>query len=243
MTIGAVKTTGSNRESPVIVALDVGSGREALRLVGQLKGQIGMFKVGSELFISEGPDIVRAIGEIGERVFLDLKLHDIPNTVSRAALEAAGLGASMLTIHASGGPEMIETTRDRLEDCYGEARPLLLAVTVLTSIDQGVLSRIGVEGTPDDQVLRLAQMAFNAGADGVVCSPREIRGVREKLGVNFKIVSPGVRMPSQSVDDQKRVATPRQAIDTGADWIVVGRYVNEADDPLARLEEVVRSLG
>jgi orotidine-5'-phosphate decarboxylase len=227
---------------PVIVALDVGSRGEALALVAQLTGVAGMFKVGNELFVAEGPDVVRAIVDKGERVFLDLKLHDIPNTVLKAALEAAALGVSMLTIHASGGSEMIQSTRKALEDRFGEDRPIIVAVTVLTSIDDETLTQTGVTDTPDAQVLRLARLAGGAGADGFVCSSREIKLVRENLDPSFKIVTPGVRMPAQSADDQKRVATPREALDAGADWLVIGRYVNSAPDPKAALLEVIASL-
>ena len=227
---------------PVIVALDVGSRGEALGLVAQLTGLAGMFKVGNELFVADGPDVVRAIVDNGERVFLDLKLHDIPNTVSRAALEAAGLGVSMLTIHASGGSEMIQSTRKALEDRFGEDRPVIVAVTVLTSIDDETLTQTGISDTPDAQVLRLARMAGGAGADGFVCSSGEVKLVRENLDPSFKIVTPGVRMLTQSADDQKRVATPREALDAGADWLVIGRYVNKAADPKAALLEVIASL-
>ena len=227
---------------PVIVALDVGSEGKALGLVAQLKGLAGMFKVGNELFMAEGPDVVRTIVDKGECVFLDLKLYDIPNTVSKAALEAAALGVSMLTIHASGGPEMIQSTRKALEDRYGDDRPALVAVTVLTSIDDETLSRTGVAGTSDDQVRRLALMAVEAGADGVVCSAAEIRRLRTDLGLKPTIVTPGVRMPTQSADDQKRIATPRVALDDGADWLVVGRYVNRAEEPRAALLEVIESM-
>lgn len=228
--------------SQLIVALDVGSRREALDLVGALKGLAGMFKVGNEAFIAEGPGLVRDIVDTGSRVFLDLKLHDIPNTVSRAALRAADLGASMLTVHAAGGPAMIDATRVALEKSHGADRPIIVAVTVLTSIDQETMSQVGIAGTLDAQVLRLARMACGAGADGIVCSPREVRQVRRDLKRDFKIVTPGVRMPSQSADDQRRVATPRDALDSGADFIVIGRYVNQARDPAAALSEVVDSI-
>ncbi len=227
---------------PVIVALDVGSGGEALGLVAQLKGLAGMFKVGNELFVAEGPDVVRAIVDKGDRVFLDLKLHDIPNTVSKAAVEAGKLGVSMLTVHAAGGSEMIQATRKALEDRFGEDRPAVVAVTVLTSIDDETLSRTGVASTSDDQVRRLAGLAVEAGADGVVCSPAEIQLLRNDMGSKPTIVTPGVRMPTQSADDQKRVATPRAALDEGADWLVVGRYVNSAEEPRAALLEVIRSM-
>ncbi len=228
--------------SPVIIALDVASRVEATNLVSRLTGHAGMFKVGHELFVAEGPDVVRAIVDGGDRVFLDLKLHDIPNTVSRAAIEAGNLGVSMMTVHAAGGPAMIQATRRALEDRYGEDRPTVVAVTVLTSIDEEILSQTGVGGSADDQVLRLARMAGQAGADGFVCSAREVRLLRDNLGASPTIVTPGVRMPAQPADDQKRIATPRDVVHAGADWVVVGRYVNQADDPRRALTEVIQSI-
>jgi orotidine-5'-phosphate decarboxylase len=230
------------RVSPVIVALDVSSGAAALALVEACGGKAGMFKVGNQLFMAEGPDIVRAIVECGERVFLDMKFHDIPNTVSSAALECGRLGVSMMTIHAAGGGEMIRATRERLDAECGDHRPRIVAVTVLTSLDERSLRAIGVDAGLRDQVSRLAQTAVDSGADGVVCSPEEIRLLREELGQAPTIVTPGVRMPGQSVDDQKRVRTPKQAVVDGANWIVVGRYVNRADDPGTAIQKILDSL-
>ena len=201
-----------------------------------------MFKIGNQLFTAEGPELVREIVDRGEGIFLDLKFHDIPHTVSRAAVEAAKLGVSMMTIHASGGPEMIGATMRALAEEFGERRPLVVAITVLTSIDPGTLSGIGVESRVNDQVLRLARMARAAGADGWVCSPHEIGMLREEFGAGPTIVTPGVRVAGQSLDDQQRVATPREAIDAGTDYIVIGRPITRAPDPRAALEEVIRSL-
>ena len=156
--------------APVIVALDVSSRAHALRLVDELGGLVGMFKIGNQLFMAEGPDVIREVVERGERVFLDLKFHDIPNTVRNAAAEAAKLGVSMMTIHASGGPAMIAATISDLEDRFGNERPTVVAVTVLTSIDPTALRKTGVERDTADQVLLLARMALDAGADGFVCS-------------------------------------------------------------------------
>ena len=227
--------------NPLVVALDVGSHSDAIRLVRDLRGRVGMFKIGYELFVAEGPALVREVVALGEQVFLDLKLHDIPNTVAHATLRAAELGVSMLTLHAAGGGVMIEAARQALEGRDG--RPILVAVTVLTSVDQSILSETGISGSALDQVLRLARIASASGADGVVCSPQEIGPLRETFGPDLKIVTPGVRMPSQATGDQRRVATPRQALDAGADWIVIGRYVNQAQDPEAALARVVASLG
>ena len=201
-----------------------------------------MFKVGNQLFMAEGPDIVRAIIERGERVFLDMKFHDIPNTVSSASVECARLGVSMMTVHASGGGEMIRVTRERLDAECGDNRPLIVAVTVLTSLDEESLKAVGISAPPGDQVPRLAQLAVDSGADGVVCSAKEIRSLRDAFGEDPTIVAPGVRMPGQSADDQKRIATPKQAVADGANWIVVGRYVSRAEDPGTAIQQVVDSL-
>ena len=232
-----------NDGAQIIVALDVASRREATVLVDALLGLTGMFKIGLELFLAEGPDVVRAVVDRGGRVFLDLKLHDIPNTVSRAAVEAARLGVSMLTVHGAGGPEMIAATCSALGDAFGEDTPIVAVVTVLTSMDKADLNRAGVPGSPRDQVLRLADLARDSGADGLVCSPMEVRELRERLGPAMKLTTPGVRMPGQSADDQKRIATPARALSDGADWVVVGRYVNRAPDPRKALLEVIGSLG
>lgn len=228
--------------SPVIVALDVPSRDEALALVDRCRGRAGMFKVGNQLFTGGGPEVVRSIVERGERVFLDLKFHDIPNTVAQAAAESARLGASMITIHASGGPDMIRTTIEKLEAEWGSGRPMVVAVTVLTSMDASGLQAVGVHTAPRQQVLDLGRMAVGSGADGLVCSPEEVGSLRSELGPEATIVTPGVRMPGQSADDQKRIATPKQAVLDGANWIVVGRYVSRADDPARALGEVLDSL-
>ena len=232
----------NNRGAHTIVALDVASLQEAMALLDALGELPGMYKVGLELFLTEGPDIVRTLVDRGGRVFLDLKLHDIPNTVSRAAVAAAKLGVSMLTIHGAGGGAMIGATCRALEDAFGPARPIVAAVTVLTSMDDRALVATGVSGAVHDQVLRLADMARDAGADGLVCSPLEVRALRSRLGPAVKLTVPGVRMPGQGADDQKRIATPADALLDGADWIVIGRYVNRAPDPRRALLEVIDSL-
>ena len=219
----------------VIVALDVGSREEAIHLVKQLHDLAGMFKVGSQLFMAAGPAVVREIIDGGGRVFLDLKFHDIPNTVTQAAVEAARLGVSMMTIHASGGRAMMEAVSKELQDKFTERRPIIVAVTVLTSLDTRALFEIGWEQPLDEQVPRLARLAEDCGIDGVVCSPREIQLVRKAVAPRFKIVTPGIRLPEQSINDQQRVATPREAFEAGADYIVVGRAVTAERDPRAAL--------
>ena len=232
----------TSKGAHTIVALDVSSGEEAIALVENLAGLAGMFKVGLQLFLAEGPDIVRSIVDRGERVFLDLKLHDIPNTVAMAAVEAAKLGVSMLTIHGSGGREMVRATSEELQQRFGEEKPVVAVVTVLTSMNESDLAETGVAGTPSEQVFRLAAMGRDAGADGVICSPHEVSELRAHLGGSVKLVTPGVRMPGQSSDDQKRVATPSQALRDGADWLVVGRYVNRSTEPREALLKVIASL-
>jgi len=226
----------------IIIALDVSTRKEALTLVESLHSLTGMFKVGMQLYTAEGPSFVRDIIAAGGRVFLDLKFHDIPNTVRKAALEAARLGVSMMTIHTAGGQAMMQAVSDELREKFGEKRPIVVGVTVLTSMDDGALREIGVSSAMDEQVLRLAKLAEASSLDGVVCSPREIQMIRNAVGRNFKIVTPGVRMPGQAADDQQRTATPREAISAGADFIVVGRAVTNAPHPHGALEGLLQSL-
>jgi len=226
----------------VLIALDVSSRREAMKLVESLHDLVGMFKIGLQLYTAEGPDLVRSIVGAGGKVFLDLKFHDIPNTARHAALEAARLGVSMMTIHTSGGAAMMQAVADELREKISGIRPLVVGVTVLTSLDDSGLREIGVSSSMEDQVLRLAKLAENCGLDGVVCSPREIELIRSGVGRGFKIVTPGVRMPGQAADDQQRTATPREALASGADYIVVGRAVTNAHHPRSALEGLLQSL-
>ena len=226
----------------IAIALDVSSGEDALRLVKDLYDLAGMFKVGSQLYMAAGASVVREILDAGGKVFLDLKFHDIPNTVSRAAVEAARLGVSMMTIHASGGRVMMESTANELREKFGDKKPDIVAVTVLTSLDKYGLSEIGVERELDEQVSGLALLAEECGIDGVVCSPHEIRLIRSVIRPGFKIVVPGIRMPDQSLNDQQRAATPRDALSAGADYIVVGRAVTEDKEPRAALERLIQTV-
>jgi orotidine-5'-phosphate decarboxylase len=227
----------------IIVALDVSSRSEALRLVKELHGLAGMFKVGSQLYMAAGPAIVREIVELGSRVFLDLKFHDIPNTVRHAAIEAARLGVSMMTIHAAGGRVMVESTMKGLQETFGGAKPAAVAITVLTSLGDSALREVGAAGSVDETVHRLALLAQECAMDGVVCSPREVQVLRSIVKTDFKLVTPGIRMPDQLLqDDQQRVSTPREAIAAGADYIVVGRPVTGEPDPRAALDRILRSL-
>ena len=226
----------------IILVLDVSSGKRALEFVRELHDLVGMFKVGSQLFMAEGPNIVREIIRNHGKVFLDLKFHDIPNTVTHAAVEAAQLGVSMMTVHASGGRAMMQAVSKELHETFAMQRPIVVAVTVLTSFDTRALFEIGLELPLEEQVQRLALFAQECGMDGVVCSPREIQIVRKTVNPNFKIVTPGIRMPDQSLDDQQRIATPHDALSAGADYIVVGRAVTDDRDPRAALQRLIASI-
>jgi len=225
----------------IIIARDVSSREEAMHLVKDLRDTVGMFKIGSQLFTACGPQIVRDIVASGGKVFLDLKFHDIPNTVTHAAVEAAKLGVSMMTIHASGGRAMMQSVAKELHDKFGNKRPIVVAITVLTSFDTRALFEIGIEVPIEEHVKRLALFAQECGIDGVVCSPREIQAVRKIVNHNFRIVTPGIRMPDQSLNDQQRIATPHEALSAGADYIVVGRAITADPDPHAAAERLLKS--
>ena len=224
----------------IIVALDVSSSEKARRLVSELHDLVAIFKVGSQLFTACGPQIVRDIIGTGGKVFLDLKFHDIPNTVTHAAVEAAALGVSMMTVHASGGRAMMQSVSKDLHDKFGSKRPMVVAITVLTSFDTRALFEIGVEIPLGEQVQRLALFAQECGMDGVVCSPQEIQLVRKSVNSTFKIVTPGIRMPDQALNDQERIATPHDALAAGADYIVVGRAITEDPNPRAATERLLK---
>ena len=226
-----------NNKSRVIVALDFPRGEQAVAFVNNLHPDSCRLKVGKELFTREGPELVRRFVGQGHDVFLDLKFHDIPNTVARACEAAASLGVWMVNVHASGGTKMMVAAREAL--CNGEdKRPLLIAVTVLTSMGPDDLESIGVAADPEKQVLRLAALTKDAGLDGVVCSPREAAVLRAEMGAGFKLVTPGVRPKGAAMDDQTRVLTPADAVRQGADYLVMGRPITQAADPVAALEAV-----
>ena len=210
--------------SGLMVALDMDDGDEAVRLAGEIGSDIAALKVGSQLFTRYGPDLVRQITESGGRVFLDLKYHDIPNTVAKAVRGAVETGVSWFTVHASGGSDMIRAAKD----AAGDAR--VLAVTVLTSLDRDAMGQIGWGGEVRDQVIRLANVAREAGADGIVCSALEVRSLRSVLDDGCVLVTPGIRPAGASADDQARVATPTSAVADGADYLVVGRPIVKAPD-------------
>lgn len=222
----------------VIIALDTPDEQKALETVRLLKNKISVFKVGLELFCSQGSEIVKKINAEGCKVFLDLKFHDIPNTAAGAARAALRTQAFMFNVHASGGREMMRQVRAAVDDADMAQKPIILAVTVLTSLDGKDLADINVNKTPMEQVKSLALMTKESGLDGVVASPKEISAIREAVGQDFIVVTPGVRPAWAAVGDQKRIMTPAQAFDAGASYIVVGRPVTAASDPAAALEKI-----
>ncbi len=228
------------------VALDTDSLEKAHALLESLGGRAGYAKVGLELFSAAGPEAVRKLGTLGLRIFLDLKLHDIPNTVSRAVRQATSLGVSLFTLHASGGAEMVAAAREAAEAAaleFSVERPRLLAVTVLTSLDRQALSQtLGTTEPPEKLVLRLAQLAKDSGADGVVCSAREATAVKKACGRNFLAVTPGIRPVGARTGDQKRVTTPLEAIKSGTDLLVVGRPITAAQDPAAAADGILKEI-
>lgn len=230
----------------IIVALDVPGADAAVRIAHTLHGRVGMLKVGKELFTAEGPAVVRRLVAEGNRVFLDLKFHDIPNTVRAAAQQAAMLGTSLQTVHASGGRKMIAAAVEGARaaaTAKGLAQATrVLAVTALTSLSAEDLAEVGFQGSPEEVVLRLARLAQAAGADGVVASPREITAIRQACGANFLIVTPGIRLATGTQDDQARTATPQSAIRAGADYLVIGRPITEAADPATAVDAIAAEM-
>jgi len=225
----------------LIVALDVSSATAARKIVAAVGDSAHCYKVGMQLYTAEGPSIVRELVSSGRRVFLDLKYHDIPNTVGGAVREAAQLGVNMLTIHASGGGPMMRAASEAAAS--QSISPLVLAVTVLTSLDDTELNKIGVRGTVVDEVLRLAALALQNGCRGIVASAHEAAALRDDLGQDFAIVTPGVRPAGSGRDDQARVVTPSEAIAAGATHIVVGRPITEAANPAAEARAILGQLG
>lgn len=226
--------------SPVIVALDFPDEASASALVDRLEPSLCRLKVGKEMFTRLGPAFVEGLMDRGYDVFLDLKFHDIPNTVGRACSVAADLGVWMMNVHASGGRRMMEAAREAVESFHD--RPLLIGVTILTSLAAEELAEIGYQGSPEDNVRRLAALARDSGLDGVVCSPREAQPLRQDLGDNFLLVTPGVRPAGSDAGDQRRVMTPQEAMAAGSSYLVIGRPVTAAPDPLAALQAINTSL-
>jgi orotidine-5'-phosphate decarboxylase len=239
-----------NRQVPdararLAVALDLDGRDEILAAARRLAPEVGVLKLGLQAFVSEGPRIVREVVALGAPVFLDLKLHDIPNTVGKAAAAAVRTGAWMVNAHAAGGGEMLRTFGEEGRAAAAKAglpAPRLIAVTILTSLDASTLAAVGFSGTPREAALRLASLARDSGLDGVVCSPEEIEKIRAACGRDFLLVVPGVRPRGEAADDQRRVATPSEAIRAGADLLVVGRPITGASDPAAAARAIVAEI-
>jgi orotidine-5'-phosphate decarboxylase len=231
--------------NPIIVALDVPTVEQALQLIRQVAPAVGAFKIGSELFTAAGPSIVQAIRQLGADVFLDLKFHDIPNTVAKAVASATRLDVQMLTIHTTGGLAMMQAAEEsaqRIALQSGRNAPLVLGVTVLTSMDSESLRELGLEATVGQQVERLASLAVQAGLRGLVCSPLEIAGLRHLLPAHVQLITPGIRTGADTADDQKRTLSPKEALAAGANWLVIGRPIYAAPDPRAAAESIWASL-
>ncbi len=231
----------------ILVALDVSTARDALALADTLRGTVGGYKVGSQLFTSEGPSVVRALVERGDRVFLDLKFHDIPNTVAGAVAAATNLGVWMVNVHAAGGPLMLAAAKQAAQEAAeqgGGTPPLVIAVTVLTSVDDATLREVGVNQTPIEQVERLARMAQAAGLDGVVASPQEVAAIRRACGPTFVVVTPGIRggTATSGPDDQRRTATPAGAIAAGSSFLVIGRPITGSADPRSAAQRMAEEI-
>ncbi len=224
-------------KNPIIAALDVPDAEEAIKLAEAIAPAVGAFKIGKELFVSAGPDIVKRVRDTGASVFLDLKFHDIPNTVAKAVASAVRLDVQMLTVHTCGGTAMLKAAVKAAGD-----GPLVLGVTVLTSMDENDLAEVGVQKSPADQVLHLAQLATQAGLKGLVCSPKEIVSLREVLPPEVQLVTPGIRPAGSNSDDQKRVMTPAKAMNAGANCLVIGRPIYAAENPRQAAEDILSSL-
>jgi orotidine-5'-phosphate decarboxylase len=223
----------SNSDSPIIVALDFPEKKAALNLVDQLDPSRCRLKVGKEMFTRQGPGFVESLAGKGFDVFLDLKFHDIPNTVAAACSAACDLGVWMMNVHASGGRRMMEAAREAIEK--SSQSPLLIAVTILTSLGEEDIKEIGYVGTPEENVMRLAALASSSGMDGVVCSPKEVAALRESIGNDFALVTPGIRPSGSATDDQRRTLTPAEAIAAGSSYLVIGRPITQADAPMSVL--------
>lgn len=231
--------------NPILVALDVPTADAALELARELASVVAGFKIGSQLFTSAGPEIVRRVRGAGGSVFLDLKFHDIPNTVAKAVESAVRLDIQMLTVHTSGGLDMLRAAEESAQETaqkLGVSPPLVLGVTVLTSMDSRALATIGCEANVGKQVERLASLAMRAGLRGLVCSPLEIAALRLLLPDDLKLITPGIRTGSEHADDQKRTLAPKEALAAGADWLVIGRPIYAAQNPRLAAEQILASL-
>jgi orotidine-5'-phosphate decarboxylase len=227
-------------DSKIIVALDYANAKQAYEFVDRISPKHCQLKVGKEMFTHLGPDFVSELVKRGYRVFLDLKYHDIPNTVAKACQKAADLGVWMINVHASGGRRMMEAAKEALSTF--DQPPMLIAVTVLTSLSDEDLAEMGYALTAEKQVVKFAQLAESSGLDGVVCSPMEIAALRQCCSNNFNLITPGIRPESSKSDDQKRVMTPQQACSVGANYLVIGRPITQSEDPVATLKKISESI-
>lgn len=225
----------------VVIALDYDDKEQALKFINQLDPAQCRLKIGKEMFTHFGPDFVKKLVNKNFDVFLDLKFHDIPNTVAKAVKAAADLGVWMVNVHACGGRRMMEAAKTILQP-YGDKAPLLIAVTVLTSMDQSDLNELGIDLSPAEQVKRLALLTKSSGLDGVVCSSHEATQLKDLLGKEFKLITPGIRPEGSDAGDQRRIMTPKQAVDAGADYLVVGRPITQAENPVQILNAINATL-
>jgi len=229
------------KSKKILIALDYDDQQTALAFVKQLSPDTCRLKVGKEMFTYFGPAFVKELVDLGFDVFLDLKFHDIPNTVAKAVTAAAKMGVWMVNVHASGGYEMMHKAKQALEQ-FGDKAPLLIAVTVLTSMDEAELERLDITKSPQEQVMHLAKLTKQAGLDGVVCSAQEAQSLKAALGKEFKLVTPGIRPVGSDAGDQKRIMTPKEAIEAGSDYLVIGRPITQAQNPVKVLNDVNESI-
>lgn len=229
-------------DSKIIVALDYANAASANALVDRLDPALCKLKVGKELFTAAGPEFVESLVKRGYDVFLDLKFHDIPNTVAKACQAAANLGVWMLNVHASGGLPMMQAAQEGLDKAFGDRAPLLIAVTVLTSMDEATLHSLGITRSLNDHVLALASLTKQAGLNGVVCSAQEASMLKQSLGADFCLVTPGIRPKDAHQDDQTRIVTPEQALSLGAHYLVIGRPITQAPDPLVAINTIIKNI-
>lgn len=236
-----ISSTENHTHSPIIVALDYKDANEALAFVDRIDPRDCRLKVGKEMFTFNGPQFVKSLHERGFDIFLDLKFHDIPNTVARAVAAAAEMGVWMVNVHASGGARMMEAARQSLEP-YGKEAPLLTAVTVLTSMDESDLMGVGINASPAAHAERLALLTKQCGLDGVVCSAHEAQRLKQLCGTDFKLVTPGIRPTGSDVGDQRRIMTPQDAVKAGVDYMVIGRPITRSENPTVTLQQINQSI-
>jgi len=232
----------TNSRNPILCAIDTPSLNRARDLASSIAPHVGGLKLGLEFFNAHGPEGIERMGDLGAPIFADLKFHDIPNTVAGAVRSIMRARPFMLNVHTSGGPAMMTAARAAMDELPESERALLIGVTILTSMDETDLAAVGMRGSPQDQVLRLATLAKDCGLDGVVCSAHEIELLKGALGADFKLVVPGIRPAGSDVGDQKRIKTPEQAVKDGADYIVIGRPITAADDPAAAAAAIAATL-